>query len=143
LVVDALRNDPRIGRMSTKTKSKAEPTLDVAPAPVTTTDATIATLPKAVAVGLEVATTVVTSTLDSLEEVRLTVRSLATAGLDYAETVGRSVSATTRNIVARLDVAADSVIAGARKIALEAIESRRSVAAAVDVSPAVETAVAA
>jgi hypothetical protein len=135
--------------MSAKTfKSKVEPILDVvanAAATVTTTateSPIAASGAKAIAVGLDVANTVVTSLLDALEELRTAVRGVATASIEYGDNVARGASTASRNIVERLDLAAGTVIAGTRKVALDAIESARTAVPAPAAAPVPTVAVA-
>jgi hypothetical protein len=98
------------------------PTTDTANFTATATDA-VATVP---AKAIAIATTVVTSALDSLEALRLKARGAAAAGLDYSDTVARNVSAASRRLVDQVDVATGTGLAKARTLALGALERART-----------------
>jgi hypothetical protein len=75
---------------------------------------------------IAIATTVVTSVLDALEAFHVSARGRASAGLDYADTVGRNVSAASRRFVERVDVGAGAGLAKARTFAREKLERARA-----------------
>jgi hypothetical protein len=93
-----------------------------------TTSAVTETVAAAPAKAIALATTVVTSALDSLETLRLKARGAAAAGLDYGDTVARNVSAAGRRLIDQADVAAVAGLAKARTLALGALERARPAA---------------
>jgi hypothetical protein len=105
--------------MNADTSSTSDPISNV----TATASAAVATAP---AKAIALATTVVTSALDSLEALRLKAVGAAAAGLDYGDTVARNASAAGRRLVDQVDVAAVAGLAKARTLALGALERARS-----------------
>jgi hypothetical protein len=109
---------------ATTSTTSTEPTLT----PPTTDAASVAEPAIATTPGKAIAFagTFVTSVLDALEAFHVQARGAATAGLDYGDNVGRNVSAASRRLVDRIDVAAGAGLAKARTFALAQLERARA-----------------